>query len=82
MGLFEDLSERTVSVQSGKAAILELPLIESHPSPSVTWQADDGPLPYNQQYANTGSHQLIILSVDESNQKAYRSVQIFTGFQL
>lgn len=76
MGLFKDLTERTIVVRPGEAAILDFPLIESHPSPSVTWQADDNPLPYSQKYADTDSHQLIILSADETDKNAYRLINI------
>lgn len=73
MGLFEDLTERHAQVQSGHPAILDLPPIESIPQPSVTWQAEEGPLNYDIKYAETTKNQLIILSADESDQKAYRA---------
>lgn len=37
MGNFEDTTERHVSVESGHPAILDLPPVESVPSPSVSW---------------------------------------------
>ncbi|KAK6637522.1 hypothetical protein RUM44_007944 [Polyplax serrata] len=73
MGAFEDLTERTMTVESGEAAILDLPLIESHPQPSVTWQSDTGPLPYDRKFAVTTNHQLVILSTSSDDQKAYRA---------
>jgi hypothetical protein len=76
MGLFEDVSERTVQVVPGGAAMLELPPIESHPAPSVTWQTADAPLPYDRKFAVTGQHQLIVLAADEGDEKAYRCVMI------
>lgn len=72
MGVFEDQSERTVSVSWGEAAILELPSISSYPEPLVIWQADDGTQLYGRKYAVTSQHQLILLSVTDSDQKAYR----------
>lgn len=72
MGRFEDVSERTVQVSPGGAAILELPPIESHPAPSVTWQASDTPLPYDRKYAVTAQHQLVVLAADEGDEKAFR----------
>lgn len=72
MGTFEDLTERTMTVESGEAAILDLPLIESHPQPSVTWQSDSGSLPYDLKFTITTNHQLVILSTSAVDQKAYR----------
>uniref|UniRef100_A0A182PZC8 Protein sidekick n=1 Tax=Anopheles farauti TaxID=69004 RepID=A0A182PZC8_9DIPT len=73
MGNFVDLSEKIVSVGSGYPAILNLSYIESIPSPSVTWQTDEGPLEYNIKYAQTSNNQLIILSADETDIRAYRA---------
>uniref|UniRef100_A0A182MZU5 Protein sidekick n=1 Tax=Anopheles dirus TaxID=7168 RepID=A0A182MZU5_9DIPT len=73
MGVFVDLSEKIVSVASGYPAILNLSFIESVPAPSVTWQTDEGSLEYNIKYAQTANNQLIILSADESDIRAYRA---------
>ncbi|XP_054261356.1 protein sidekick-like [Macrosteles quadrilineatus] len=73
MGVFEDQSERTVSVSRGEAAVLELPQITSHPQPLVIWQADDGSQLYGRKYAVTHQHQLVVLSVTDNDQKAYRA---------
>ncbi|XP_055601340.1 protein sidekick isoform X2 [Uranotaenia lowii] len=78
MGVFEDLTEQVVSVQSGYPAILNLSRIESVPAPSVTWQTEDGPLNYDIKYAVTASNQLIILSADENDMKSYRARAINT----
>jgi len=72
MGAFEDVSEKVITVPSGSAAILDLPPVESHPSPSVTWLSDGGPLPYDRKFAVTSRHQLVILAVSSSDQGAYR----------
>lgn len=72
MGTFEDASERTISVEAGKAAVIDLSPIDSIPSPSVTWLTDDGAL-YDIKYAVTSKNQLIILSVDDGDQKSYRA---------
>lgn len=77
MGQFEDLTERTVSVEFGGAAIIDLPPIESIPLPSVTWHTEDGPL-YDIKYGVTAKNQLVILSCDEDDQKAYRARAINT----
>lgn len=76
MGSFEDLSEQVLSIESGSAAIVDLPMIESHPSPSVTWLSDGGPLPYDRKFAVTSKNQLVILAVTSSDQRAYRFVLI------
>ncbi|XP_062537067.1 protein sidekick isoform X3 [Armigeres subalbatus] len=78
MGIFDDLTEQVVSVQSGYPAILNLSRIESVPAPSVTWQTEDGPLNYDIKYATTANNQLIILSVDENDMKSYRARAINT----
>lgn len=74
MGTFEDLTEKSISVESGHPVIIDLPPIESNPPPEVTWDAEDRPLPYDIKYAVTRDNQLIILSSEESDQKAYRLV--------
>jgi pseudouridine-5'-phosphate glycosidase len=76
MGQFEDVEEKTQVVQYGSAAILDLPVIESHPLPSVTWQTEDAPVPYDRKYVVTLKNQLVILAAEESDEKAYRSVKI------
>ncbi|CAG9821930.1 unnamed protein product, partial [Phaedon cochleariae] len=73
MGVFEDQSERSMSVKEGSAAILDLPEIESIPSPDVTWQTDESITPYGPKYAYSKHNQLIILSTEPSDEKAYRA---------
>lgn len=73
MGIFEDLTERRVSVVAGQPAVLSLPPIESVPTPSVQWQTEMGPLNYDIKYAVTLDNQLIILNTDDEDQKAYRA---------
>ncbi|CAG9861808.1 unnamed protein product [Phyllotreta striolata] len=73
MGVFENQNERTVTVREGAAAILDLPEIDSVPPPDVTWQTDEGITPYGQKYAYTTNNQLVILSTELSDQKAYRA---------
>lgn len=77
MGQFEDLTERTMSVEYGAPAIIDLPPIESVPAPSVTWHTEEGPL-YDIKYAVTAKNQLVILSTDEADQKSYRARVINT----
>lgn len=72
MGTFEDATERKVSVTSGQAAVLDLPVIESHPAPLVTWLTDGGTQLYGRKYAVTADNQLVILDASDSDQKAYR----------
>ncbi|KAJ8914572.1 hypothetical protein NQ315_010036 [Exocentrus adspersus] len=78
MSVFKDQSERTVSVKEGEAAIIDLPEIESNPPPDVTWQTDEGILPYLQKYTTSKDNQLVILSTDKSDQKSYRARAINT----
>ncbi|KAL0272261.1 UNVERIFIED_CONTAM: hypothetical protein PYX00_005306 [Menopon gallinae] len=73
MGAFEDLTERIMTVESGEAAVLDLPHIESHPQPSVTWHSDLGPLPYDRKFSFTTDHRLVILSTSSEDQRAYRA---------
>ncbi|CAL7947530.1 unnamed protein product [Xylocopa violacea] len=77
MGVFEDLTERIVSVKSGSAAVLTLPPIESHPAPDVTWFTSDGSLLYGIKYAAV-HHTLLILNASESDQGLYRARAINT----
>lgn len=73
MEVFEDLTERAIFVESGDAAVLNLPEIESHPTPEVIWLNSDDPLAYNIKYAMTANqHTLLILSAAESDQGYYR----------
>lgn len=78
MGVFEDTSEKAVSVQSGSAAILDMPVIDSEPSPSVVWHDEHGPLAYDHKYAITPSHQLVILATTKDDEKPYRARAINT----
>lgn len=72
MEVFEDQTEKFMTVEAGQAAIFDLPPIESSPEPDVTWQTDDGQIPYAQKYAKSKANQLIILATDSSDQRAYR----------
>lgn len=75
MGVFENTLEQVVTVESGKAAILDFPHIESDPPPSVIWQDENGVngvLRYDQKYAITDKHQLVILCSSKDDQRAYR----------
>lgn len=74
MGVFENQSEQSMTVQAGQAAILPFPAIKSSPLPDVTWQTDEGPMTYSQKYTKSKLSQLIILSTDKSDQRAYRYV--------
>lgn len=75
MGMFENTVESVVTVESGRAAILDFPPIDSEPPPSVIWQDEkgvNGVLRYDQKYAITDKHQLVILCASEDDQRAYR----------
>jgi len=72
MGTFEGTTERQVIVESGQVAVLDLPAIESHPVPLVTWLMDGQTQLYDRKYAMTADNQLVILDASESDQKAYR----------
>ncbi|XP_041977027.1 protein sidekick isoform X3 [Aricia agestis] len=81
MGVFENTVETVVEVESGKAAILEFPPIDSDPPPSVIWQDENGVngvLKYDQKYAITDKHQLVILCASEDDQRSYRARAINT----
>lgn len=73
MGIFEDLTEIPLSVESGNAAILRLPPIESNPTPEVSWSSSDGTIPYTIKYA-TAQQMLIILNASEEDEGSYRSL--------
>lgn len=71
MGVFKDQTEKVISVGYGEAAILELPPIESHPTPDVTWSTPDGPVPYGINYA-TSQRRLLILNAGDNDEDLYR----------
>ncbi|KAK3912682.1 Protein sidekick [Frankliniella fusca] len=74
MGVFADMEEQQLVVESGDAVVIPVPALESHPAPSITWQADGRPLPtYSHKYAVTGQGHLVILATDEQDQRAYRA---------
>lgn len=74
MGVFNDQAERVLKVHSGEAAILDLPYIESQPPPLITWNTDDGEIPYSPKYVEVDNgRQLVILSADISDNRAYRA---------
>lgn len=72
MGIFEDQTEKTITVKEGEAAILDLPEIDSIPAPDVTWQTDELITPYGPKYAYSSNNQLIILATEKSDEKSYR----------
>ncbi|XP_045445941.1 protein sidekick isoform X2 [Melitaea cinxia] len=81
MGVFENALEEVITVESGNAAILDFPHIESEPPPSVIWQDENGVngvLRYDQKYAITDKHQLVILCASKDDQRAYRARAINT----
>ncbi|CAG4981190.1 unnamed protein product [Parnassius apollo] len=81
MGVFENNIEQEVTVESGKAAILNFPHIESEPPPSVIWQdenGENGVLRYDQKYAITDKHQLVILCASKEDVRSYRARAINT----
>ncbi|TMW48206.1 hypothetical protein DOY81_006718 [Sarcophaga bullata] len=78
MGVFNNTTEQRLTVVSGHPAIFDLPAIDSTPVPSVMWQTVEGPLNYDIKYAYTKANQLIILSADESDRRAYRARAINT----
>lgn len=63
--------EKTVIVRSGDAAVLELPLIQSNPPPSVIWQTRDNTLLYGSKFALTSDFKQVILDANAADQKAY-----------
>lgn len=77
MGVFENTMETVVTAESGRAVILEFPHIESEPPPSVIWQDESGVLRYDQKYAVTDKHQLVILSASHEDERAYRFVKLY-----
>ncbi|XP_050344863.1 protein sidekick isoform X1 [Nymphalis io] len=81
MGVFENTIEKVITVESGNAAILDFPHIESEPPPSVIWQDENGVngvLRYDQKYAITDKYQLVILCASQDDQRAYRARAINT----
>lgn len=84
MGVFENALEEVITVESGNAAILDFPHIESEPPPSVIWQDENGAngvLRYDQKYAITDKHQLVILCASKDDQRAYRLVNIHSLYK-
>lgn len=77
MGVFGNIEQDVVVIESGKAAILDFPPIESDPPPSVIWQDENGVLRYDQKYALTDKHQLIILSASKDDARPYRFIFLF-----
>lgn len=80
MTSFSEQPDPQLTVKSGHAAIFEFPAISSEPEPSVSWQSDDLALLYGTKYATTRENKLIILNVDDSDQKQYRCSTIRSIF--
>ena len=60
-------------VRVGHAAVLEFPMLESVPEPSVTWLSEDNDIQlHDNKYAVTLDNNLVILSVDSTDEKRYR----------
>lgn len=65
-------SSDAIQVRPGHAAVFEFPSLQSEPAPAVSWQAEDDSLLYGPRYATTFDNKLIILSVDQTDEKRYR----------
>lgn len=74
MGVFDNHTETVVTVESGSAAVLELPPIESHPNPDVSWHSAQGVPLYGINYA-TAHQKLFILNASKNDEGFYRFVQ-------
>ena len=73
MSQFKATPPVRVRVKAGQAVVFDLPEIESVPAPSVKWQTDDSSnLHGDAKFAMTSENQLVVLSVDASDQKRYR----------
>ena len=72
MSEFNDTEPRSITVQSGHAAVLDLPPIDSRPKPSVRWLTARQPTLYGIKYAMTSRDQLVILSVEQEDEQEYR----------
>ena len=72
MTSFSEDGPKSINVRSGHAAVFPFPNISSEPQPSVTWQREDNALLYGTKYSTTADNRLIILNVDESDNKKYR----------
>lgn len=76
MGNFMEVTDPIVRVERGQAAILDCPPIKSYPPPMVQWLTDDGTQLYDIKYASVAeTHQLVVLSASDGDQKAYRSIE-------
>ncbi len=73
MGTFSDLSEKSITIEYGQAAVLDFPPIESFPEPLVTWQKEYSTFSSSSLDVIAGiSRQLIILSVSDIHEGLYR----------
>jgi len=76
MDNFMEVIDPIVRVERGQAAILDCPPIKSYPPPMIQWLTDDGTQLYDIKYASVAeTHQLVVLSSSDSDQKAYRSIR-------
>ncbi|XP_063224987.1 protein sidekick isoform X2 [Bacillus rossius redtenbacheri] len=74
MGVFLDQSERAAEVQAGRAAVLQLPPLDSDPPPLVSWMtADSDSLPYSRKFALTADNRLVVLAAEKADENAYRA---------
>lgn len=72
MTSYNSTEDTVMTVQVGEAAVLSLPLLESYPTPSVTWMADDDFLLYGIKYAITDpDNEFVILAAQPSDMKTY-----------
>uniref|UniRef100_A0A0K2T3X4 Protein sidekicklike [Megachile rotundata] n=1 Tax=Lepeophtheirus salmonis TaxID=72036 RepID=A0A0K2T3X4_LEPSM len=70
---FDPAPNPDLQVKAGHAAIFKFPVLASVPEPSVIWQTDDGTQLYGVKYAMTSENDLVILSVDSSDSRRYRT---------
>ena len=71
-------------VDAGQAAILEVPKIDSYPTPTYEWYAGDALIVPNQKFAISKSNNLIVLATEKSDEKTYyvKAVNIHTGNEI
>lgn len=71
MDAVESRSYQPITVQRGRAALLELPSIRSFPKPEVSWTTAEGEPLQDIKYAITAEGNLVVLDVNLNDQRQY-----------
>ena len=76
MGKFDDDEDKTLTVKSGNAAVLEMPEIESYPTPLIDWYTPKGIITSAVKYAKVRNKLIILDTNYDDDESSYTAKAI------